>query len=80
VKLLVLTSLVERPLWGKINSLGESSRKILQMIKILVKTIFGIIIYDDHKYKRIKFFLNAYFDGLKGKFDNRRPKKILYEE
>jgi len=60
-----------------------SQNKILfyiQMIKILVKTIFGIIIYDDHKYKRIKFFLNAYFDGLKGKFDNRRPKKILYEE
>jgi len=60
-----------------------SQNKILfyiQMIKSLVKPIFGIIIYDDHKYKRIKFFLNAYFDGLKGKFDNRRPKKILYEE
>lgn len=52
----------------------------IQMIKSLVRPIFGIIIYDDHKYKRIKFLLSAYFDGLKGKFDNRKPKRILYEE
>jgi len=51
---------------------------IPQMIKSMVRFIAGIILYDDHKYKRIKFILSAYFDGLKGKFDNNKPKRILY--
>ncbi len=51
----------------------------MQMIKSLVRTIVGVILYDDYKYKRIRLILNAYFDGLKGSFDNRKPKRILYE-
>ncbi|MGC9121183.1 MAG: glycosyltransferase family 2 protein [Sulfurihydrogenibium sp.] len=52
----------------------------IQMLKSLVRHILGIIIYDEHKYKRIKLVLSAYFDGLKGEFDNSKPKRILYEE
>jgi GT2 family glycosyltransferase len=52
----------------------------IQMIKSILIYILGIILYDDHKYKRIKFLLSAYFDGLKGEFDNRKPKRLLYEE
>ncbi len=51
----------------------------MQMIKSLVRTIVGVILYDDYKYKRIRLILSAYFDGLKGRFDNRKPKRILYE-
>jgi len=50
----------------------------LQMIKNLIRNLLGVIIYDDHKYKRIKFILNAYYDGLKDKFDNKKPRRILY--
>lgn len=61
-----------------------SENKVLfyiQMIKSLVRAIIGTILYnDDHKYKRVKFILSAYFDGLKGNFDNSKPKKILYGE
>ena len=58
-----------------------SENKILfyfQIIKILPKQLLGIILYDDNKYKRIKFVLNAFFDGIRGVFDNEKPKKILY--
>jgi len=60
-----------------------SKNKVLfyiQMIKSMIRPIVGIILYDDHKYKRIKLILSAYLDGLKGEFDNKKPKRILYEE
>jgi len=36
-----------------------------------------IMLYDDHKYKRFSFYLNAYKDGWFEKFDNEKPKRIL---
>jgi len=60
-----------------------SGHKILfyfQMVKSLIRSILGIILFDDNKYRRIKFVLNAYIDGLKGRFDNKKPKRILYEK
>jgi GT2 family glycosyltransferase len=59
-----------------------SENKLLfyfQMIKSMVRPIVGIILFDDHKLKRIKLILNAYIAGLKGDFDNNKPKKILYD-
>jgi len=52
----------------------------LMGLKDYIRTILGIIIYDDHKLKRIEFITNAYLDGLIGIFDNKKPKKILYKE
>jgi GT2 family glycosyltransferase len=51
-----------------------------QMIKRLLKEILGIILFDDHKFKRINCVINAYLDGLRGKFDNNKPKKLLYDK
>jgi len=51
-----------------------------QMTKMLFREMLGIILYDDNKFKRIKFVLNAYLDGLRGKFDNNKPKKLLYNK
>jgi len=58
-----------------------SENKLLfyfQMIKSMVRPVVGIILFDDYKLKRIKLILNAYIAGLKGDFDNNKPKKILY--
>lgn len=43
-------------------------------------TSVDILIFDDHKIKRIKFLKEAFLDGLNGKFDNYKPKKILYNK
>jgi rhamnopyranosyl-N-acetylglucosaminyl-diphospho-decaprenol beta-1,3/1,4-galactofuranosyltransferase len=51
-----------------------------QMTKRLLRDILGIVLYDDNKFKRIKFVVNAYLDGLRGKFDNNKPKKLLYNK
>jgi hypothetical protein len=40
--------------------------------------IADILLYDDHKLKRINLVTQAYNAGLKGNFDNEKPKKILY--
>lgn len=50
----------------------------LTIIKNYILTLMGIIVFDDHKYRRIKFYTNAYLDGFKSNFDNKKPKKILY--
>jgi len=60
-----------------------SKSKVLfcfQMFKTLLRQILGIILFDDNKLKRIKFIINAYLDGLRGEFDNNKPKKLLYNK
>jgi len=49
------------------------------MLKVLIKSIVGVILFDDNKLKRIKLIVSAYIDGLKSNFDNEKPKRILYE-
>jgi len=46
--------------------------------KNFIKSIIGVLVYDDKKLKRIHFIVNSYIDGLKGIFDNEKPKRILY--
>lgn len=40
--------------------------------------MFNIILFRDRIFKRIHFVTSAYIDGLKGIFDNKKPKEILY--
>ncbi|RAP45110.1 MAG: hypothetical protein BZ135_06500 [Methanosphaera sp. rholeuAM6] len=49
------------------------------VIKNYLLTLIGILIFDDHKIKRIQFYTNSYKDGFKSIFDNDKPKKILYD-
>ncbi len=50
------------------------------IIKNYILTIIGIIIFDDHKINRIRFYTNSYRDGLTSNFDNKKPRRILYKE
>lgn len=60
------------------------SRNKLSLYSTLIKnyllTIIGIILFDDNKYRRIKFYTNSYLDGLMENFDNNKPKRILYDD
>ena len=49
------------------------------MLKSLIRSVIGVILFDDNKLRRIKLIVSAYIDGLKGNFDNEKPKRILYE-
>ena len=42
------------------------------------RSLIAILLLDDNKLKRILFITEAYRDGLKGNFDNIKPKGILY--
>lgn len=44
----------------------------------VLKKILGVLIYDDNKFRRVRFYLDAYLDGVIGVFDNQKPKRILY--
>jgi GT2 family glycosyltransferase len=49
------------------------------IIKAFILVSIGIILYDDNKLKRINLFKEAYIDGIKGNFDNNKPKILLYD-
>jgi len=49
------------------------------ILKNYLLTVIGIILFDDHKLRRMRFFYNAYKDGFTSTFDNNKPKRILYE-
>lgn len=50
------------------------------IMKNYLLTCMGILVFDDHKLNRLKFYTNAYMDGFKSIFDNDKPRKILYKE
>ncbi len=52
----------------------------LKLLKQTIREISGIILYDDYKVKRINFILKQIIDGIKEKYDNNEPKKILYDK
>lgn len=64
--------------WLGKNYATNKTNFYIGMLKSLLRSILGILLFDDNKFKRIKFIVNAYIDGLSGKFDNEKPKKILY--
>ncbi|MCE5215148.1 MAG: glycosyltransferase family 2 protein [Methanobacterium sp.] len=49
------------------------------IIKLYLNSLVGIVLFGDNKFKRIHFTTEAYLDGLKGIFDNDKPKRILYK-
>jgi rhamnopyranosyl-N-acetylglucosaminyl-diphospho-decaprenol beta-1,3/1,4-galactofuranosyltransferase len=46
----------------------------------LVGEIVATLLYQDHKFKRTKFLIYRSVDGLRGNFDNQKPRRILYDE
>ena len=58
-----------------------STNKLTFYLEMLIRwalSIGGVILFDDYKFRRILFITSAYLDGLKGVFDNEKPKRILY--
>ena len=49
-----------------------------KLIKNYFRSILAILLFDDNKLKRIRFLTEAYRDGIKGNFDNLKPKGLLY--
>lgn len=43
----------------------------------LFQKFLVVFLYEDHKLIRIRFYINAFLDGISGKFDNEKPKSIL---
>jgi GT2 family glycosyltransferase len=50
----------------------------LGTLQSILRLISGVLRFDDNKIKRISMLIAAYIDGLRGNFDNEKPKKILY--
>jgi rhamnopyranosyl-N-acetylglucosaminyl-diphospho-decaprenol beta-1,3/1,4-galactofuranosyltransferase len=36
-----------------------------------------IMLYQDHKWRRLRFFNAAFWDGVRGRFDNSKPRRLL---
>lgn len=50
------------------------------LFTVFIKDIIAIILFDNEKVMRIKFTSNAYIDGFRGIFDNKKPNKLLYNK
>jgi rhamnopyranosyl-N-acetylglucosaminyl-diphospho-decaprenol beta-1,3/1,4-galactofuranosyltransferase len=48
------------------------------LIKQFLRQVTDIVLLDDYKVKRVKFLFQSYVDGIMGKFDNSKPKKLLH--
>lgn len=50
---------------------------LLKIYFLHLKKMIGVIAYDDHKLERVCFWNEAFCDGLRGVFDNSKPKNLL---
>jgi len=50
----------------------------LKVLQDYLRSLIAIVLFDDHKNTRIRMLNESYSDGLKGNFDNFKPKGILY--
>jgi GT2 family glycosyltransferase len=50
------------------------------LFTVFIKDIISIILFDNQKVLRIKFTSNAYNDGYRGIFDNKKPKRLLFNK
>lgn len=51
-----------------------------RILKSAVMLSKAIILFDDHKFRRLRFGWSAYIDGWRGVFDNAKARRILYDE
>jgi rhamnopyranosyl-N-acetylglucosaminyl-diphospho-decaprenol beta-1,3/1,4-galactofuranosyltransferase len=52
----------------------------ISIFGIYLKAFLEILLFNDHKLNRTYFLIESYRDGLKGRFNNFKPKQILYRE
>lgn len=51
------------------------------VLKSYLRAMAGVLLFDrEHKIRRMQFLTAAYLDGLRGVFNNHKPRKILYDE
>jgi GT2 family glycosyltransferase len=58
-----------------------SANKFKSIVKELIlqcRRMARAILFEDYKLKMLHFYVSAFVDGLRGVFDNEKPKKILY--
>ena len=67
---------LKRAAWPELNTLHKV-RLTGSFAKALSTQLIQIILHDDHKVKRMKFYTAAYLDGWFGVFDNEKPRAIL---
>jgi GT2 family glycosyltransferase len=85
-----LTQKVERPKYDSLwlayygyrnvvwlTNQGGSSLARIRLISRHARRLLEVMAYDDHKWRRIRFWNAAFIDGFTGRFSNDRPKKLL---
>lgn len=56
--------------WGVKEYYGKKWNSSLVLAQYYIRTITGILLFDDHKKQRIAFFTSAFRDGLSARFEN----------
>ena len=67
---------LKRESWPNLK-FNQKLRLTGSFIKTLSAQLIDVILHDDHKLKRIRFYSAAYLDGWFGVFDNEKPRSIL---
>lgn len=63
-------------IWLKTKMRGKLLGSVYA-IKWVARRCVGVLLYDDKKIRRIRFHIHAFLDGIRGNFDNDKPKSLL---
>ena len=61
---------IRNVVWGVKQYFGKNRDTPLVLARYYFRSVFGILLFDDHKKRRIVFFTCAFRDGLSARFEN----------
>jgi GT2 family glycosyltransferase len=67
-------------IWLRTKYSSKRTQFLLGLLVHILGEIAAVVFFEDHKFKRVKFILHRSMDGLRGNFENKKSRTILYGE
>lgn len=63
-------------LWLRLNRF-PGFVSYMYMVYWYTRKLTSVMLYDNHKFRRLWFWSNAFSDAISGRFDNEKPRRLL---
>jgi len=67
--------------WIALQVTASRWKTLWHVVRLFIRSIVGVMLFDDHRWRRLRLVWAMYWDGVKGDFaDLWKPRRILYGE
>ncbi len=72
---------IRNMVWLALQVSEQRYRTVWQIITAFLRAAGGILLFDDHRWRRLRLLWQMYWDGARGVFEDLwKPRRLLYDE